>query len=299
MKDYEDDEMKFKYAETLDLCMEQLFSFIDREYSRDTNRKRKLKDLLLDIFENLILPTYNSHHIQFSIFYYSSFKPAILQSFIDTCWSKLNNFNEAPLIRRTAVCYIASFMCHAKFVTNKDIESNLQSLCEWAITYMENAYTMLNNINAMKAHIVYYSVCHAIFHIIAIRIDAVSDRRAKDLGHQNRQISVQSVTRLSQRHCDNIRERHEIASTGLLHADQTLDIINPFDAYLLKKSGKRISAIYWQQLVPSDEDNDIDDALNVMDRKRVRLESLSDEYFINPKKVMVEISRSLEKDVHF
>lgn len=80
--------------------------------------------------------------------------------------------------------------------------------------------------------------------------------------------------------------------------DQTLDIINPFDAYLLKKSGKRISQIYLQQL-PPDEENDIGDAMDVMDRKRVRLESLSDEYFINPKKVMVEISRSLEKDVHF
>ncbi|XP_037051481.1 RNA polymerase I-specific transcription initiation factor RRN3-like [Bradysia coprophila] len=323
LKDYEDDEMKFKYAETLDLCMEQLFSFIDREYGRDANRKRKLKDLLLDIFENLILPTYNSHHIQFTIFYYSSLKPAILQSFIDTCWSKLNNFNEAPLIRRTAVCYIASFMCHAKFVTNKDIESNLQSLCEWAITYMENAYTMLNNINAMKAHMVYYSVCHAIFHIIAIRIDAVSDRRAKDLGYQLTRIVKSpfnplrvchndiatifaSVTKSHQLvYCQTILERnarHRLAtvySNEIAMPDQTLDIINPFDAYLLKKSGKRISDIYWQQLVPSDEDNDIGDAMDVMDRKRVRLESLSDEYFINPKKVMVEISRSLEKDVHF
>lgn len=78
--------------------------------------------------------------------------------------------------------------------------------------------------------------------------------------------------------------------------DQTLDIINPFDAYLLKKSGKRISPIYLQQMPPPDEENDIGDA---MDRKRVRLESISDEYFINPKKVMVEISRSLEKGVHF
>lgn len=43
---------------------------------------------------------------------------------------------------------------------------------------MENAYT-LNNINTMKAHIVYYSVCHAIFHIIAIRIEAVTENQAK------------------------------------------------------------------------------------------------------------------------
>lgn len=81
--------------------------------------------------------------------------------------------------------------------------------------------------------------------------------------------------------------------------DQTLDIINPFDAYLLKKSGKRITPIYLQQMPPDEEIDDIDDAIDVMDRKRVRLESISDEYFINPKKVMVEISRSLEKGVHF
>lgn len=81
--------------------------------------------------------------------------------------------------------------------------------------------------------------------------------------------------------------------------DQTLDIINPFDAYLLKKSGKRISPIYLQQLPPDEENECCSDAIDVMERKRVRLESLSDEYFINPKKVMVDISRSLEKDVHF
>ncbi len=69
--------MKFKYAETLDLCMEQLFSFIDKEYGRDASSKKKLKDLLLNIFENLILPTYNSHHIQFSIFYYCSLKVSL------------------------------------------------------------------------------------------------------------------------------------------------------------------------------------------------------------------------------
>lgn len=80
--------------------------------------------------------------------------------------------------------------------------------------------------------------------------------------------------------------------------DQTLDIINPFDAYLLKKSGRRISPIYSQNLPPAEE-SDMGEVMDVIDRKRVRLESLSDEYFINPKKVMVDISRSLEKGVHF
>lgn len=212
---------------------------------------------------------------------------------------------------------------------------------------MENAYTMLNNVNAMKAHMVYYSVCHAIFHIIAIRIDAVSDRQAKsklamrhknktssfyidflefytDLGSQLTRIVKSpfnplrvchndiatifaSVTKSHQLvYCQTILERnarHRLAtvySNEIAMPDQTLDIINPFDAYLLKKSGKRIEAVYWQQIVPSDEEEtDIGDTMDLVDRKRVRLESLSDEYFINPKKVMVEISRSLERGVHF
>lgn len=279
----------------------------------------------MNIFENLILPTYNSHHIQFSIFYYCSLKPAILKTFIDCCWTKLNNFNETPLIRRTAVCYIASFMCQAKFVTKKDIQTNLQLLCEWALTYMDNAY-ILNNINAMKAHIVYYSVCHAIFHIIAIRVDVVSECQGKDLGiqlarivkspfnplrvcHNDIATIFASVTKSHQLvYCQTILERnarHRLAtvySNEIAMPDQTLDIINPFDAYLLKKSGRRISSLYLQHL-SSAEDADIDgdeiNVVDVMDRKRVRLESLSDEYFVNPKKVMVEISRSLEKNVHF
>lgn len=231
-------------------------------------------------------------------------------------------------------------MCHSNFITKKDIQTNLQGLCEWALAYMENAY-MLTNINAMKAHIVYYSVCHAIFHIIAIRVEAITEHQAKgmileyysftisikicsfiDLGFQLTRIVKSpfnplrvchndiatifaSVTKFHQLvYCQTILERnarHRLAtvySNEIAMPDQTLDIINPFDAYLLKKSGKRITQIYSQNLPPAEE-TDIGDVMDVADRKRVRLESLSDEYFINPKKVMVEISRSLEKDVHF
>lgn len=117
-------------------------------------------------------------------------------------------------------------MCQAKFVTNKDIKTNLKALCEWAISYMENA-SVLNNVSAVKGHIVYYSVCHAIFHIIAIRIDDVSELRIKGKTlncyfqltfpncsfhyrfrrsiNKNCKISVQSFTSLSQRYCYNIR----------------------------------------------------------------------------------------------
>ncbi|KAJ6648868.1 RNA polymerase I-specific transcription initiation factor RRN3 [Pseudolycoriella hygida] len=322
LKEYENDEMKLKHAETLDLCMEQLFSFIDKLHARDTNSKNKLKDLLLRIFENLILPTYNSHHIQFSIFYFCSLNPSILQSFIDVCWSKIKNYNEGPLIRRTAVCYIASFMCYSNFVTKRDIQRNLNFLCEWAVAYMDNT-NIFHNVNSMKAHIVYYSVCHAIFHIIAMRIEAVLDRQTKDLGfhltrivkspfnplrvcHNDIATIFASVTKSYQLvYCQTILERnarHRLAtvySNEIAMPDQTLDIINPFDAYLLKKSGKRISPIYLQQEL-TDEDSDVEGAIDIIDhRKRVRLESLSDEYFVNPKKVMVDLSRSFEKDVQF
>lgn len=101
--------------------------------------------------------------------------------------------------------------------------------------------------------------------------------------------------------------RHRLAtvySNEIAMPDQILDIINPFDVYLLKKSGKRILPICIEHLLPA-EDTDVGDvfdtidAMDVIDRKRVRLESVSDEYFVNPKKVMVEISRSLEKNLHF
>lgn len=68
--------MKDPRAEALDICMGKMFEFIKNEHAKDSKNvsTSNTYKLLMDIFEKIILPTHNSHHIQFIMFYYCSFK---------------------------------------------------------------------------------------------------------------------------------------------------------------------------------------------------------------------------------
>lgn len=86
--DYEDeeelnDEQKIKkednehpIAQSLDICMDKIFNFIKNCECSDENQRNeeKIFKILMSVFENSILPSHNTHHIQFVIFYFCSFK---------------------------------------------------------------------------------------------------------------------------------------------------------------------------------------------------------------------------------
>lgn len=79
--------MKHPVANTLDHCMIQLFDFIKNECyeNNELNYKKteKLYKDLIKIFEDVILPTHAVHHVQFIIFYISSFK--VIKIVINIC----------------------------------------------------------------------------------------------------------------------------------------------------------------------------------------------------------------------
>lgn len=86
----EEDEMHLPVAETIDICMEKLFAFVELEYTPPVTNgqslsvmlpveKRKftldqLYKMLLKAFELYVLPTYKTVHVQFIMFYFCSFK---------------------------------------------------------------------------------------------------------------------------------------------------------------------------------------------------------------------------------
>lgn len=71
--------MRNQKAETLDICMEKLFTYIESEYNK-TKRIDTVYKLLLKSFEHIILPTHKSHHVQFIMFYCCSFKVSLFRS---------------------------------------------------------------------------------------------------------------------------------------------------------------------------------------------------------------------------
>lgn len=84
----EDIGMKHPIAETLDICMDKIFSFLDRYRALPNDGPEKLSTMynfyktLMAAFENVILPSHNTHHVQFLVFYFCSFKVSIFNIFV-------------------------------------------------------------------------------------------------------------------------------------------------------------------------------------------------------------------------
>lgn len=77
IRNNDDNEMRHPIAETIDLCMEKLFTFLLANgkpgFNIDTRQQENLFRVILKAFEEYILPTHKTSHIQFTIFYFCSF----------------------------------------------------------------------------------------------------------------------------------------------------------------------------------------------------------------------------------
>lgn len=166
-------DMVHPVAESLDMCLVKLFQFITKEYknevaSENNSGGEKYFKMLVNAFEAVILPAHNPHHVQFFIFYVCSFKETFVEYFLTTLWSKVSNHNVPAVIRQAAVCYMSSLLARSKSVSLGLLQGFLQELCQWAHQYISQCDSARFN-TSLKAHKVFYSVCQAIFYVIAFR----------------------------------------------------------------------------------------------------------------------------------
>lgn len=71
---------------------------------------------MISVFDTVILPTYNIHHVQFVMFCLCSYKSTITEGFLNYLWKKVNSPNVASVYRQTAVIYIGSLVARATFI---------------------------------------------------------------------------------------------------------------------------------------------------------------------------------------
>lgn len=113
----EDTIMKLPLAETLDCCMEMMFDYISKHLpANGSDAADRMFRLLLNLFDKQILPTHNTHHVQFLLFYLCSFKQSFVEYFVMYLWKQVGNLNVSTPMRQAAVGYIASALARGKFV---------------------------------------------------------------------------------------------------------------------------------------------------------------------------------------
>ncbi|KRT84891.1 hypothetical protein AMK59_856 [Oryctes borbonicus] len=265
---------------TLDVCMDKLFNYIIMEcHNTETSEiewaktKRVYQDII-SVFDKVILPTYNLHHVQFIMFLLCSLKTSLAEAFLNYLWKKVCTPSTASVIRQAAVAYIASFIARASIVPLSMLKGTLQQMSEWIHSYI-SAQDGLECVNTdVRIHSVFYSVCQALFYVIAFRqSDLVKTRR--NIGFLNtlslgkivtcrlnplrvcHPVVVQNfaaVTRTYQiAYCYSIIEHNARSLMPTIYqtekgssetTDNILDSFFPFDPYILNRSGEKITPFY-------------------------------------------------------
>ncbi|KAL0547829.1 hypothetical protein IC582_012258 [Cucumis melo] len=259
-------------AETLDSLIVLTFEHLE-SCERD-GRLNEVFDILLLSFQRTVLTAYKSKFAQFVIFYACSLDPEVCGArFAVSLADMFVSCNDPPLIRMSAVSYLASFLSRGKFLTTSLVTTILKRLVDWCLEYGET----LNVDPNPKAHKVFYSGCQAIMYVLCFRMRSILEiPRLKSqlllmpigplLTHRLSPLKVclPSIVEefLQQAKVANLFTPSEtFIFNGLLESEysrsfgglERLDMFFPFDPCLLKKCDRylRPHFVYWSMVRPT------------------------------------------------
>ncbi|KAM8715760.1 hypothetical protein ACLKA7_002756 [Drosophila subpalustris] len=322
-------------GQMLDICMLKLFKFLDDKCrpvlnSNDDQRvaKNRFFKTLIHIFDEVLLPSHNIHHVQFVVFHVCSIRPAYAEAFLSSLWQKVQNPNVSPIIRHVTVSYIASFLARAKFVPLSTITYYLKELSNWANTYINDSDEFSSKNCSLKANMVFFSVCQAMFYLIAFR--------ARDLTMNEKNLTLLNSLQLSRlamchfnplryclppvatafagvtrtyqlAYCHTVLERNARRKLATIYGheklmpEETLDTFFPFDPYILPLSGKYIQPNYLVYKVHELDESAECVATETVRRKRGDSEMVEEDDFIlaDKRQKLSDLSKSQLFDKQF
>ncbi|UJR08837.1 hypothetical protein I4U23_013091 [Adineta vaga] len=170
-----ENDMKHDQANKLDSSMFILFEYITKLSNENgklnyQQTKSLFKDLLI-IFNKYLLPTHDSSHVQFLIFYICSFHRDFSDEFINNCWKTFVSPSVSMTFRQAAICYLCSFIARAKYISIKSVLTIIQSMVDWLHTYIST--TEVNSINSNR-HLPFYTICQAVLYIFIYRHEEIA-----------------------------------------------------------------------------------------------------------------------------
>ncbi|CAL7933805.1 unnamed protein product [Xylocopa violacea] len=259
-------------AHKLDVCMELILKYMHNScFVNGVLQIECLKSLyfdLLQIFETVILPTHASQYVQYIMFYICSFKTAVVEAFVDWLWRKVTDPNIPPVIRQSSVAYIASLLVTATYVTTGLVKAVQFKISKWIHDYiiMQDRSNYIQDEN--KEHSVFYSICQALFLLIAKRHNDYSDSKKYMLYLQELDLAkiitcklnplkachpeivhhFAEVTRMYQlAYCYTIIENNTRNQLPLFDSKRaivsTIENFLPFNTYILERSRQRIISL--------------------------------------------------------
>ncbi|KAF9622951.1 hypothetical protein IFM89_035666 [Coptis chinensis] len=131
-------------------------------------------ETLLTSFETAILPAHKSKFAQFVIFYACSLDPEVCGEIFAKKLYKSFVYGATPLIRMSAVAYLASYLARGRFLPSDLVVSTLESLADWCSKYCKSQAIQEKSMNP-ELHKVFYSGCQAVMYVLCFRMRSIMD----------------------------------------------------------------------------------------------------------------------------
>nr|XP_020463992.1 RNA polymerase I-specific transcription initiation factor RRN3 [Monopterus albus] len=284
--------MAHPVAERLDSLMTVLMAYIkDVCHVNGSLHVEKTKELykdLLSVFDKLILPTYASCHIQYTLFYLCSFRLALAEAFLDHLWKILQSLSQPAVLRQAAAGFLGSFLARAKFTPVSTVRACLNLLLSWIHRYIDDQDSNSRQICCdTNLHGPFYCACQAAFYILIFRHRGILEGNMKKGLEYLQSLNLErvvmcqlnplkvclpsvtsmfaAITRKYQVvFCYTIIERNNRHMLPVVRSSaggdsvttntNPLDSLFPFDPYLLKRSGQLIEPLYqvWEEMADTE-----------------------------------------------
>ncbi|CAF0928253.1 unnamed protein product [Adineta ricciae] len=164
--------MKHDQADKLDCLMYVMFEYINsvciENGTVNYEQTKLLVRDLLSVFNKILLPTHDSSHVQFLLFYICSFHTDFSDEFMNNCWKTFVSPSVSMTFRQASICYLCSLIARAKYIPIRSVLNITQLMMDWLHTYVSTTETNSGNANPNR-HLPFYAICQAVLYIFIYR----------------------------------------------------------------------------------------------------------------------------------
>ena len=165
--------------------------------------RRTMSEVLLAVFDQKILRTFQTRHTQFILFWYASLSHEFTDHFSGSLVSRVLDENDTPIITRVAAAgYLASFVARSLDIDRTAVRSIIAMLCSYMDAVMEDLRlahatfgARLDAEKIVKNSVVFYAICQTAFYIFCFRWKELLDESEEDEGDVGDMEGIPSSTR--------------------------------------------------------------------------------------------------------
>ena len=172
-----------------------IFQHVESSAKSTKKGSRYLYQMVLPIFDSVILTTHRSKYVQFIMYYLCALdaeecskisnvnddnvadgdQPSLYREFASKLIKIIIDPYRATITRQISACFLASFVSRASFVCAETVCESVAALLRFAEAYMDHYPTKQSSINGntkreqCEIHSLFYTVCQAAFYIMCFR----------------------------------------------------------------------------------------------------------------------------------